>query len=51
MQRTELAGLILGALLVAVGVAAIYWPAGVIALGVMLLGACYDRGPRKPVTK
>lgn len=50
MQRVELVGMVLGVLLVAVGLAAIYWPVSLIVTGLIVLGACLPDG-RKPKRK
>lgn len=42
MRRVEIAGMALGAALVAAGVGAIYWPAGLIVLGALLIVAFAD---------
>lgn len=42
MRRVEIAGMALGAALVAAGAGAIYWPAGLIVAGVLLILAFAD---------
>lgn len=43
MRREELACLIVGALLLVAGVAVVYWPAGLISGGVLLIAAGFPR--------
>lgn len=43
MRREELACLIVGALLLVAGVAAVYWPAGLMTAGALLLAAGLPR--------